>query len=602
MLHQKKKSGFKFVQLFLLLLIIYLLNPPSGYPEDEFAAYHDYSSLTRLLKQLVKKYPHLSQLESIGTTQSGHEIWALTISNNKTGAASEKAAVAVVGNIDGNHLIGSEIALFTASTLLDKYGKIDSVTQLLNQRTFYILPRINVDAAEARFQSPLFEQINNLTPTDDDYDGLVDEDGPEDLNQDGLITMMRFPDPKGTWISDSLDSSLWRQANLQAGEAGKYRLEIEGIDNDQDEALNEDPPGGVDLNQNFPQDYPQYQPAAGRFMLSESESRALVDFMRSHPNIALVLIYGRHDNLLKPPEMPRAKKEAATGRKASQEKKTSEPDFNQLAVDDIFIYQQVASVYKKITGLTAKSKPVDAAGAFFQWVYFQYGVPAFTTRIWWPPETKSSSPQNRPDSTQSPDEDSLKTAAEKMPKKLSKDQAPSDDLKWLTWIRTELAGEGFVPWQTFQHPTLGPVEIGGFKPYVQTNPPTRLIPATGSSHVNFTLYLSTLMPELKLKKVTIEKQTDSVYLLTVQIEKTGFLPDVTAFARQTKIVKPTIARLTLNNARLLTGTNVVYLTNLRLNGQQEQIEWLIWGEKGTPIQLEILSEKAGKLKQSIVLE
>ena len=39
-------------------------------------------------------------------------------------------------------------------------------------------------------------------PIDQDRDGLVDEDGPEDLDGDGEITWMRGPDPAGDWIAD----------------------------------------------------------------------------------------------------------------------------------------------------------------------------------------------------------------------------------------------------------------------------------------------------------------------------------------------------------------------------------------------------------------
>ena len=37
----------------------------------------------------------------------------------------------------------------------------------------------------------------NSAKNDDDNDGRLDEDGPEDLNKDGFITVMRVKDPNG---------------------------------------------------------------------------------------------------------------------------------------------------------------------------------------------------------------------------------------------------------------------------------------------------------------------------------------------------------------------------------------------------------------------
>ena len=37
-----------------------------------------------------------------------------------------------------------------------------------------------------------------------------------------------------------------------------------------------------------------------------------------------------------------------------------------------------------------------------------------------------------------------------------------DELRLLRWNDEELGGKGFVPWHAFDHPQLGPVEIGGW--------------------------------------------------------------------------------------------------------------------------------------------
>ena len=40
-----------------------------------------------------------------------------------------------------------------------------------------------------------------------------------------------------------------------------------------------------------------------------------------------------------------------------------------------------------------------------------------------------------------------------------------DDLKLLRWSDEQLAGKGYIDWYPFEHPQLGPVEIGGWNDF-----------------------------------------------------------------------------------------------------------------------------------------
>ena len=55
-------------------------------------------------------------------------------------------------------------------------------------------------------------------PVDDDYDGLVDEDYPDDLNGDGNISIMRKKDPFGNYKTDPEDPRL--MVPVKPGEMG----------------------------------------------------------------------------------------------------------------------------------------------------------------------------------------------------------------------------------------------------------------------------------------------------------------------------------------------------------------------------------------------
>jgi len=216
--------------------------------------YADYAALRRQMQQLAAS--PLAQLQSLGRTCGGREVLLLRVGSDKLDA---KPAVLIVGGVDPPQLLGSHLALDIARRLvLD--GRSDPETaRLLKQVTFYVIPRACPDASEAFFQTPAVERSVNLRPMDDDDDGRVDEDGPEDLNGDGLITAMRVEDPAGPMMAHPDDSRVLIEADPKKNETGRWRLLVEGRDNDQDGELNEDPPGGVAFDRNFTFRYPYFE-------------------------------------------------------------------------------------------------------------------------------------------------------------------------------------------------------------------------------------------------------------------------------------------------------------------------------------------------------
>ena len=65
-------------------------------------------------------------------------------------------------------------------------------------------------------------------------------------------------------------------------------LGFEGIDNDGDGLVNEDPPGGYDLNRNWPADWqPNYVQNGSRdYPFQLPETRAVANFLLAQPNVA----------------------------------------------------------------------------------------------------------------------------------------------------------------------------------------------------------------------------------------------------------------------------------------------------------------------------
>jgi hypothetical protein len=273
-----------------------LLAPAAG--AQDFGKYHNYAEMTALAQGLAKAHPQMVKLESIGKTREKRDLWALQIAAPGGVAPAERPGLLIVAGFEGDHVYGSELALFAADYLLRGYAGNPAVKKALDENVVYILPRANPDGAEFMWAPLKWARRTNTTPFDDDNDGLLDEDGPDDLNKDGVITVMRVKDPNGAYMIDPEDKRAMKKADPKKGERGEYALYWEGIDNDGDGFINEDGPGGVNLNRNFMHEYPGYKAEAGRYMVSEAETKAVLAWTVARRNIAAILTFGESDNLI----------------------------------------------------------------------------------------------------------------------------------------------------------------------------------------------------------------------------------------------------------------------------------------------------------------
>ena len=117
-------------------------------PTPRFDTYYRYDDLSSLLHEYADEYPHLIQIKSIGKSFEGRDVWLLTVTNRETGAANEKPALWVDGNIHATEVSPSMACLYLLHTLVKGYGEDEDVTRCLDSRAFYILPRVNPDGAE----------------------------------------------------------------------------------------------------------------------------------------------------------------------------------------------------------------------------------------------------------------------------------------------------------------------------------------------------------------------------------------------------------------------------------------------------------------------
>lgn len=588
-------------------------------------AYLDHASLTRELRTLVTASSRNAKLTSLGTTLGGREIWVVEIANPGGKPVAERPGVLMVGNLEGDHLVGSSHALESVRYLLTNTTN-PAVKQVLDQQVVYIFPRLNPDGAELSFASVKTGRKGNAKPYDDDNDGRVDEDGPEDLNGDGVISVMRVKDPAGEYMVDPADPRTMKKADASKGEVGTHKLYWEGIDSDGDGFINEDGPGGVDLNRNFQHDYPYFDADAGPHMISEKESRALMDFVISHRNIGAILTYGHSDNLVTAPDAqgrmaaptsiglptfadasntkvfesgmlasPQVPFGAATRTRGAQVGADNNPasgrrpdtTVNRL---DIEYFKAVSEAYRTITGIKTVAPARRARGAFFQYGYFQYGVPAFSTPGW-SIVAVAAAPAPAPGAAAPATGGGGGAAA-----------AATGDAP----ILKSLDGAGFnafVPWSAYKHAELGDVEIGGFRPYVSSNALAKDLPELGRKHGEFLVKLATMLPRVRIAKTEVKAHGGGLFTVTAEVENTGFFPASLQQGVITGAVKATLVQIDVPSESIVTGSpKSVRLPTLAGSSSRQKVTWVIRGKPDANVAITVLAQKGGTDSTTVTLK
>ena len=563
--------------------------------------YHDHTSLTREFGRIAAAAGKLASLEEIARSPGGRTVQALILSTAADGG--ERPALLVVGNAYGPHVLGSEIALAFARRLAEGYGADSAISDLLDRVTVYIIPRANPDAAEAFFESPLRATPFNAVPFDDDRDGTADEDGPEDLNGDGFITMMRVADPAGEWVSDSADSRLMRKARATEGERGEYRLLVEGIDNDHDERWNEDGPGGVDVNMNFPYGHAYHAVGAGLYPMAASEARAVGEFFVAHPNIAAVYVPGPQDNVRehwKYRKPPKGEPRPGTSQGGPLEGVTK---------DDAEWFEALADGYRGSENRENVPESAPLRGDVLSFSYFDMGRWAVGTRAWWVPVEAADSAGPEADGAGRGDSVAVASDTGSRGKgkgkgkgtKREKDRFESER-RAVRWIDRSVPG-GFVPWTEVDHPDFPgrTVEVGGFRPFVRIDPPAADLDSVAGQQVALLLKLAGSLPRLALREVRAERVDDGVYRVTAQVVNEGFLPTSTGLALRLGRPRRVRVDLEVSGQRITAGRAVRLLDPLGGSGGHRKLTWLLVGKAGSRVVLRAGSPTAGTVSQTITL-
>ncbi len=513
------------------------------------SSYSNFSQQTNRINTLVKTYPQLARVRSLVKTTGGKDIWQLTLGN---GDVDSKPAIAIVGGAEGNHLLGTELAIGFAENLLQASNS-DSIKALLNKTTFYIFPNMSPDAMEQYFASLQYERQGNATQTDDDRDGKNNEDGFDDLDGNGKITWMRIESPVGDYKTHPDDPRVLVKADLNKGEKGKYILLTEGRDNDKDNVFNEDGEGGVWFNKNLTYRHPSFTQGAGEFASSENETRALLDYLFDRFNVYAVVSFGSNNNLSSP--------------LAFNSQAAAQPILASWLLPDVKVDSMVSDMYNKTVSMRDAPKTSATGGDFFSWAYYHYGRYSFSTPGWWVPKTK-------PDSI-------------KGEKAFAVDDPSAHYFRWTTQQGLTPA---FTEWKTIQHPDFPnqKVEVGGLDPFALNTPPYKLVPDLVKKHSSFLVKLAGFQPELDIINVKTEKTGGGLTRITIDIINKSALASHSKLGERSYWVKRINVKLnTTNNQTILSGKKIQVLNSLEGYSTQ-QLSWLVKGsgkisiEAGSP--------------------
>lgn len=585
------------------------------------------------IRDLAAASPRVVDLAEFGQSRHGRPLYVLRLADGE--GAADRPALLIVAGANSVHRVGTDVAVGLAERLA-----ADRPDALKNT-TVYIVPCLNPDGLEWQLDKAhsAAEFGRTLVPHDADRDGRVSEDPGEDLNGDGMITLMRIKEPRpgsslrAEYTPDPENPGLLKKPDAAKGERATYTLLTEGIDNDGDGKFNEDgiggsAGGGIDLEMNFPGRWPEFTEGAGRYALCEPEARALARWMLDRASIAAVLVYGPGDTLV---TIPPAGRFDITGQVPTG-----------IEEGDKAAYEAVSKLFKDATGMTG-APTSDMNGTLQAWAYTNYGVLSFQTPVWVRPdlvkkeaakEGEAKEDEKKEDG-KAPEPVPAAPAGPGQPEAARAGGPPGggppgggppgggrggfrrgggrpggaggpggggppagkqpgepggDDAKWLKYNAERVGGgaaTGFVEWKTFDHPQLGEVEIGGFVPGFRHNPPEGELPRLVGEQSGFVVGLLGKLPRVYTEAPSVERVGPGLWRVSVRATNEGALPTMAAIGVKSRRPMPTLLVLDEPLERIVSGTKFNRTWSLAGSGGSAEAQWLITGDEGATVHIRV---------------
>jgi hypothetical protein len=557
-------------------------------PEYGFDRYLRYDELTSWLHEVADARPDLVTVEEYGSSYEGRPLWLVTITDHATGTHETKPAHWVDASIHAVELTATVSACHLIHHLVAGHATANPVVvEALRTRTFYVVPRVNPDGAERVLADrPTFRRSSVRPWPWADGVRLPGLHG-GDIDGDGRILGMRMTDPDGAWMPHPDDERLLIPVPAEGPppDTRRYRLLIEGTVDDFDDFTipKPRPPEALDLNRNFPAGWGPGVPGSGDHPLSEPEIDALVRAIIARPNICGYNAYHTSGGVILRPSSMAADSTLPPG--------------------DLWVWNQLAERGTALTGYTSHSvfedftwDPSDTmSGAADDWVYEHLGIYGWTTEYW----------------------DVVKAATGHQQSTHFWYHGPTDDeaLAVLRWC-DEHHPDGHVDWYAFEHPQLGPVELGGWNALsVWNNPPPHLLRSEVAPHAEFAVYQALCSPRLEIRRTSVARLGGDTWRVEVGVANTGWLAtDVSTRARKERLVKPIVVELTGDGVDVLDkparrevgqleGRAAMRFT-LRNDGTPDRVlvAWTLTAEEGAIANIVAKHDRSGRVSVTCPLE
>lgn len=531
----------------------------------EAPRYRDLAALGQRMQAWIDERPELARGLELPASRGGRSVPAIEWGAPGSVALDERPTLFLIGGLDGSSIAGAEAAWAVAEAFLREGA------DLPQDLTFVAVPWASPDGLARALEGEGGEGRNDR-PTDSDADGIPDEDGPDDLDGDGVVLEMLVPDPQGSWARSS-DPRFLRAA--RPADEQRYRRLPEGRDDDGDGLLNEDGVGGVNLDRHFPIGWRTPWPSdlGGSLPLSEPLAKALADLVLEREALAVLLFQGNHGGL------------AAPGGSASGS--------SLVPLADRTAFELLASRFAQATGRApggfatlaqAHGEPVP--GAALDWFYAVGGALACEVAVWGPAVESS--------------ETGLADGSFPGPRGLEPMAEGAREAEWAPWLDNVRGGIGFTDWHPVELREGVRVLVGGFEPRTNRNPPESSLSSALRGVPDFVGALVDGRPRLSIEA---ESTRDSeVCLIRASLTNAGTLPTSLSTTDRWRTGKPRGAFLELElpeDALWLAGAPRVELGTIEGGSSSRSVEWAVLAPQGAALRLRGGSPWTGEIVREI---
>jgi hypothetical protein len=488
--------------------------------------YLDYEALTAQLHAWEKAFPEVVQLNSIGRSGAGRELWLLTLGPDP---GRVRPSVWVDANMHAEEICGSNVALALAEDVIRLHvidaqalhGFPPHLIEALREVIFFILPRMSPDGAEAVLTTG--RRVRSV-PRNERPDHNRAYWVAQDIDGDGLSLVMRQQDPSGEFTACAEVPGLMLPRELE--DAGPfYKIYPEGVIERFDGEIPTPTPVAddpVDLNRNFPYTWRPAceQRGAGPFPASEPESRAVVEFTSRRPELFAWLNLHTFGGVFIRPLGDRP-----------------DPEMDR---DDLALYRQIAAWGERYAGYPTVSgyeqftyKPnTPLYGDLVDYAYHQRGCIAYVCELWDLFRQAGLDPRPRfVDNYTHLSREAIRAIAR--------------------WDARCNGGRSLPPWRAFTHPQIGAVEVGGLDPrFGLWNPPEESIASICEAQGAMFLRVAALAP-----RIVVTTELTSIDSVLTRVDATvanhGYLPSyILSTARRLEWNEPLCAELTAQDCEL----------------------------------------------------